>query len=483
MPFWTTARRAAAATTVVAGVLVPAAGALASTVVVDDDKAQCPNAQYTSVQAAVIGAAPYDTVAICAGTYAESAPAFETAAGVVGATNGLLIRKNLTLRGAGADKVLITPAGTAALGGTGAPALADGGGNVVTVARQTLGSTDEEDISVTFSGLTIASPNADVDAGINFINTSGKVINSVVGPFKNAGSGAPLGWGVTATNSYLGTTPPTEGAPKRRVAVTGSAITGFGAGGIKIDGSTETAPTTRSGIVEIGEISDSVVDGGAAATGVRSGIELHAGARGFVTGTKIANVTHATTPRNAVGLLLTDADIPNVSITNNNFGPNGYGLFNASADNSAVRLGAKIVVTGNFFGTGGPTPDPAIRVAGREAVSGPDTGAVASVAASPFATEPVGGVPTSGARATVDTAPAVQIVDPLNGATTAAGSAFDVLTAATDDFDVTSVTVLVDGVAAGTDTVPPYTARAVVPGTAAPGSAHTITAIATDSSG
>ena len=45
--------------------------AYASTWTVDDDKADCPNAAFTSIQAAVNQAAPWDTVVICAGVYEE----------------------------------------------------------------------------------------------------------------------------------------------------------------------------------------------------------------------------------------------------------------------------------------------------------------------------------------------------------------------------------------------------------------------------
>src|SRR5207237_2179540 len=39
---------------------------------VDDDHAQCPTAQYTSINAAVAAAQPGDTIHVCAGTYHES---------------------------------------------------------------------------------------------------------------------------------------------------------------------------------------------------------------------------------------------------------------------------------------------------------------------------------------------------------------------------------------------------------------------------
>lgn len=51
--------------------LVPGANAAPSTLVVDKDKVQCPNATFTSIQAAVSAAAPGDTVLVCPDLYTE----------------------------------------------------------------------------------------------------------------------------------------------------------------------------------------------------------------------------------------------------------------------------------------------------------------------------------------------------------------------------------------------------------------------------
>jgi parallel beta helix pectate lyase-like protein len=55
-----------------AGIMaVAAAPASAREFRVDDDHAQCPNAQFTTIQAAVTAAGPNDTVKVCPGTYPE----------------------------------------------------------------------------------------------------------------------------------------------------------------------------------------------------------------------------------------------------------------------------------------------------------------------------------------------------------------------------------------------------------------------------
>src|SRR5689334_15954876 len=64
------------------------APASASTLTVDKDHVQCPDAQFSSIEAAVQAAAPGDTVLVCPDTYDES----------------VTIDKPLTLQGPGVPK-------------------------------------------------------------------------------------------------------------------------------------------------------------------------------------------------------------------------------------------------------------------------------------------------------------------------------------------------------------------------------------------
>src|SRR3954447_14593870 len=81
--------------------LLAAPAAPAATLSVDDDRKDCTAAAFTSVQDAIDAAAPGDTIAICPGDYAEGNAQPNTSA--------IKIDKTLTLKGAGADLVTITP--------------------------------------------------------------------------------------------------------------------------------------------------------------------------------------------------------------------------------------------------------------------------------------------------------------------------------------------------------------------------------------
>src|SRR3954453_22649362 len=211
----------AVATVAVVAALAPSS-AFASTWTVDDDKADCPNARFTSIQAAVDQAAPGDPVVICAGTYLEqSTPTSgNNSPSQAGSKNGLTITKPLTLKGAGASKVTIKPAPAATLAGT-APYLRGGGGNVVTVSRQSLGSTDDNENFVDISGVTIDSGGVPAEALVAFFNTSGRIANSVLGSITPAG---PYGYGLIMTNSLQGA----EAGVRRQVTLENSVMSAGG---------------------------------------------------------------------------------------------------------------------------------------------------------------------------------------------------------------------------------------------------------------
>ena len=462
--------------------LAPAA-ATASTWTVDDDKAQCPNAGFASVQAAVDQAAPNDTVIVCDGLYEEVGtlpPSSANSPVQAGATVALAISKPLKLKGTGAGKVTIRPAPSlgASLAGS-APYLRDGGGNVISVIRQSLGASDADENFVEISGITVDSPNAYAEAGIAFFNTSGRVANAKVGPLLRATDAAqlaarPHGYGIVSTNSLQGAGP---GTVRREVSVVDSLVTGYQSGGIRfdlgrgVDGAA--ANDQRSGIISYGNVTRTRVEGsGPSATIPQTGVEYHAGVRGAVTASEIRGNEFTAGPRQSVGLLLTDAEtgadpanpaVRGFSVRGTAFADNGYALFNADITDTAVRAGAPALATGpaatdeNFFGCpAGPTlgapSDPA--AGGCEGISGNDAAATPApsveLGASPRAAAPA---PLAVPAATPDGVPDGAFVNEL---VIEPGGSVTPTVAAADDFGIRSVAVTASGTPLGTKATRPY---------------------------
>jgi hypothetical protein len=488
---------------------VPAA-AEASTWTVDDDRVQCPNAKYTSIQAAVNQAAPWDTVKVCDGVYYESStPASTTVSpSQTGSRNGLTITKPLTIKGTGASKVSIRPAPSLAptLAGT-APYLRDSGGNVVSVSRQAAGSTDDNENRVDISGVTIESPDIFVEAGISYFNTSGTLSNSKVGPLKRAADSTelaanPHGWGVVMTNHLIGA----EAGIQRQVNIVGSLITGYQSGGVLFDDSRGTdgsaTTTQRSGIKAYGRITQSTIQGsGPDALIPQTGVQWHAGQRGSMTDSTVTGNLYTPDLRRSVGVLLTDAETgadpssPTVRgwwATYNRITQNGYGMFNADIANSAVRLGAPAAATPgggvlgfeNYWGcSAGPVvgaQSAGTLATSCQGISGNDTNGAASIERGTTLTSAMY-LPATPA-ATVDAVPSAIFEDPVDGAQVVPGEAVDPVITATDDFGVKSVSLSVDGEPLGTQSTFPYT-FSWSPTYAQIGSAVTFTATVVDSSG
>jgi hypothetical protein len=426
------ALRAVVAAAVVAA-LAPST-AFASTWTVDDDKADCPNAAFTSIQDAVTQAAPWDTVVICAGSYAEqSTPSSgNNSPSQAGSRNGLTITKPLTLKGAGADKVTIRPAGALAptLAGS-APYLRDGGGNVVTVSRQAGGSSDDNENFVEISGVTIESPDVAAESAIAFFNTSGRIAKSRIGTVKPAGA---YGYGVLMTNSLQGA----EAGIRRQVNIVDSLV----AGGVMFDdarGADGAASTTvRSGIVAYGHIAGSHVDGP---------VSYNYGQRGTITGSELTGP-----------LTLTDAELgpdpSNPAVRA--FSVSGSRLTSLTNTGTGTAL-----ATGNYWGPGAPT------------TTGPvDAG-------SPLATAPAA---LSVPAVTEDAAPTGAIVDPFGPTVVPYGETIYPVVVAADDFGVKSVVLSANGTRVASVGHTPYEFT-WTPAYGDIGDVVTLTATITDSAG
>ncbi|WP_433378624.1 Ig-like domain-containing protein [Actinoplanes sp. CA-142083] len=383
---------------------------------VDDDKQQCPNAQFTSIQSAVDHASPWDTIVVCAGTYQESSTPVNANANPVmtGARNGLTITKSLKIKGAGADKVTIEPdQSLATLAGT-EPYLRDGGGNVITVSRQSLGSTDTNEMFVDISGVTVTSGNTWAEAGIAYFGAAGRISDSVVGPMKVATTDEekaahPHGWGVIKTGMVQGTG---SGTVESELTVADSVVTGYQSGGILFDGARgkdgAADNLVRTGIRNHGYVFGTVVTGGGA------GIRYTSGVDGFVDDSRITG-----------GFALTDAGT--VTASGDIITGNGYA---ASNDGDTP-----FVITRSYFG-------------GKPVVSG------SVVIAKPLSSPPRS-VPTSFGRV-ADHSPTATLADPGRGTVFQVGTAVTPLVTATDDFAVKSASLLVDGVKVGTTSTSPY---------------------------
>jgi hypothetical protein len=489
-----TMHRSLPTTLAIAAALLTPTAANASTYTVDDDHVDCPSAGFSTIQSAINQAAPFDTVVICPGDYASviNTPNATNSPAQAGSKAALLITKPLTIRGAGAGKVTIRPAASAAptLAGT-APYLRDGGGAVVQVNRQSGGSSDFTENFLDISGVTITSPDIYAEAGIAFFNTSGRVADSVIGPLKRAATpgelaAAPHGWGVLVSNSLQGAS---EAAVRREVSVVDSLVTGYQAGGILFDAARGTdgnaANTVRSGIIEYGYVSGTRVAGsGADATIAQTGIRYHAGARGTVSGSEITGNLFTPDPTRSVGVLLTDAEtgadpgnpvVRGFSASGDAITGNGIGLFNADIGYLGVRLGAPALAAGNWWGCAAGPGSP-----GCDTVSGQDATPAASVElGTPLASAPPALVVPG---AVADAAPTGAFVDPAEGDTVAVGETVLPTVAAHDDFGVKSVALTLDGAPFATESTAPYE-FSWTPTFADIGATHTFAATITDSAG
>lgn len=486
-----------------------AAPAAASTWTVDDDGVQCPNASFSTIQAAIDQAAPHDTIVICPGTYRErSIPTNGTySPAQVGSRNGLTIQKPITLRGAGADEVFIEPDPSlgSSLAGT-APFLRDGGGNVITIARQSLGASDDNELLADISGVTIRSPHAYVEAGVAYFNTSGMLKDVVVGPIARADADTttrPHGWGVVQTNSLQGGGPG-SGTVRREVNVVDSLIEGYQAGGILFDGGrgADGAPENLApaGITQYGNVTGTKVVGDGPAGGVAQvGIRFAAGTRGSVTGSEIIDQGWFTTSpaTNSSGIQLLDAatgddpDVPGaraLTISGNTFKGNRYALFNAEEDGTTVRLGAPVSTTGNWFGcaagpvVGGPSNTTINNASyGCQGISGLDAGSPAGPSVELGAIRST--VPPSvlAPGEPTDAAPTVSFREPAGAITLGVGETIAPIVQASDDFGIRSV-VFTAGSVTTTKARGPYE-FSWTPSAAQAGTTVVLSATATDSSG
>jgi hypothetical protein len=235
---------------------VPAV-ANAATLAVDDDGAQCPAAQFDTIQAAVDAAAPGDTVAVCPGVYVEGS-------GAVG-TDALTIEKSLTIKGAGADLVTIEPARSSPTGGQIAETpmdIRDKKGDIVLAAGEPTAPID-----VSISGVTVDGDGVFAKAGIVYLDAEGSLVRDRVrgiatsitntafelpGGYRNGFENEEeFGYGIAQVTaaSFV------SGAAPRPLLIDHTRVEEYNKLGILIDGGTgSTLPVEPSGVVNAGTL-------------------------------------------------------------------------------------------------------------------------------------------------------------------------------------------------------------------------------------
>ena len=366
----------------IACALLAAPASLAATLSVDDDRQDCTAAAYTSVQDAIDAAAPGDTIAICPGTYAEGNGLPNTSA--------VRIEKTLTLKGAGADLVTISPVRYDGNDGVIADDQDDAtpgsqqdirypSGNIVTAV-----GTAVVPITVDISGITFDGDGVAAKAGVVFLDAQGSLRRSRVTDIVTSESPSAYAMQGGYRSEYLGygvaqvtaaTTAPV-GAGPRTLTIASTRIDEYNRVGVLIDGGIDSAtPVTPSGLDLRGVIAttqivgrqlcwDTNVDGDCGgptppgnpdpkpiADGPlfgQDGVRLAAGARGAITGSLISqnlvqgtgapvrnSATNNAALRDGAGLRLVGGDAANTSVTRTNIVDNAYGIVNAAADNSA----------------------------------------------------------------------------------------------------------------------------------------------------
>ena len=500
---------------VVGGTLLAAPGAHAATLSVDDDGEDCPAAEFSSVQAAVDAAEPGDTVSICPGRYAEGP-------GTVG-SNGLTITKDVTIKGAGADFVRISPRRSTVAGGQIAREdadLLDGSGDVVSVVGGV-----SVPITVDISGVTIDGNGVYVEAGVVYRDAQGTISRTrvtdvvtteqagAVTTTPGAWRGPQPGFGIAQVTAATGAP---AGALPRTLHVESTRVDRYNAAGLFVAG----LPDAGGPLVDnrlsvnasevVGRIlcQNFAADGNCSNPGLvttgplfgQDGVHVTGQARATVQNSTIASnlVNGAGAPvRNAAtgnenldegaAVRLVGADAANSRVERSNVVDNAYGVLNLEADGTtpaAVPLPAPMNWWGLRFQPAAPNTGPAVAPVVNPPA--PENPVGAAVDFAPFRNGNQGD-PQNGQYPNVqapmpadDAGPEVALE--ADDTSVDRGQTVTLTADAADDFGVFGVAFFDGGEPLGVDSFPPYTRTLTVPADA-PCAARTVTAIAEDSLG
>jgi hypothetical protein len=259
----------------------------------------------------------------------------------------------------------------------------------------------------------------------------------------------PHGWGVIKTGVVEGAS---AGTVSSQLTVTDSVVTGYQSGGILFDGArgTDGSPdnTVRTGIKNQGYVTNTVVQGTPNSLYPQVGIKYTSGVTGFVKNSRVTGNYYQPDPAKSYGILLTDAgtDGPGgLTASGDIITGNGKAVYNANADNSAVRTGEPFAVSGSYFGQADLA----------SLISGADSTGAATVTLSKVLPRAPLTVPTREGQV-ADLPPTAQVADPGSGTLLHVGTPVSPLVRGTDDFAIQSAELLVNGRKVGMSSIAPY---------------------------
>ena len=448
-----------------AALLAPASASAAQQHVVDDDKLQCPSAGFTSIAAAVAAAAPGDTVSVCDGVYYE---------GTAGAgSTAVTIDKDLTLKGAGAGRVFVGPAGDLAA----TPAvLRDAAGNIISVVGA----------EVDISGITVFGANDHVEAGIAYINADGVTSSvEIVDLVRSGQFTGTTGVGFVAAGN--------EPDNLRSVTLEDSLVEGYDAAGVVVDAALANGTSrTSSSFGVFALLTGNRVSGAGAGGGIggQDGYRLlNRASTVAVENSFTDNSDAGIVVQNSISTSQTRFNINNIQ--RNRVGFRHEAAFAVCTQDPGRTNRYRLDAIQNWWGSPmGPSTDD---IAGRgDTVSGnygAPTGCTSQAITEgttdrvdfrDFLTRPAP-VPTPLTRFQ-DAQPTVNITSPAEGTRLLPNGTVQIAADAADDIGVHSVTFMRGDQVLGVDMTAPYTSSYTPQGDEA-WSAQTIVAIATDSRG
>ncbi|HEY0703889.1 MAG TPA: right-handed parallel beta-helix repeat-containing protein [Candidatus Acidoferrales bacterium] len=266
---------------------------------VDDDRAQCPTAEFSTIQSAIDAASPGETIRVCAGTYAEQ----------------LTIQKTVLLT---ADNgVTVIPAGVVA------NANGAGGDNIaaaILVKNATGVHVTGFRVDGSANGLNECSPRL---VGVLFQDASGFLAHNAIRHFRLNSTLA----GCQSGNAIEVVTSPGSSS---QVTINGNSVDDYQKNGITANEAGSSAKIEFNTVTGIGSTNAIA----------QNGVQIGFGAAGTITGNTVSNhlyapcVSAAQCDTNAAGILIFEST--GVVIASNWVGNNNIGVF-SNGDNTHVE--------------------------------------------------------------------------------------------------------------------------------------------------